>query len=136
MVSLISWVEFGYGLINFNSSFLNTLMQEEFRIFISRPFQESLEKICLVLKLEILLLWKLLVALASFFRGISWKRYEGDFYEKFCKINIIFLTKVSILRILSLILEKVSQEMYLLLLQLLPWLRYIEQIQDFCEMIH
>ena len=36
------------------------------------------------------------------------------FYEKFCKISIIFLTNVSILRILGLILEKVYQKMYLL----------------------
>ena len=48
------------------------------------------------------------------------------FHEKIYEINIIFLTNVSILRILSLILEKVSQKMYLLLLQLSLWLRYIE----------
>ena len=35
LVSLILQVEFGYGLKNFSSSFLNKLIEEEFRIFIS-----------------------------------------------------------------------------------------------------
>ena len=41
------------------------------------------------------------------------------FHEKICKINMIFLTNVLILTILRPILEKRSQKMYLLLLQLL-----------------
>ena len=46
--------------------------------------------------------------------------------KNICKINIIFLTNFSTLRILSLIFEKASQEVYLLLLQLSLWLSYIE----------
>ena len=47
------------------------------------------------------------------------------FYEKFCKMNIIFLTNVDF-KDLSLIYEKGSQKMYLLLLKLSLWPRYIE----------
>ena len=32
--------------------------------------------------------------------------------------------------------RKISQKMYLLLLQLSIWLRYIEKIRGFCEIIH
>ena len=60
------------------------------------------------------------------FEELAEKETREIFYEKVCKINIIFLTNVSILRILSLIPEQISQKMYLLLLQLSPWLRYIE----------
>ena len=63
--------------------FLNTLIKEEFLIFVKR--------------------------LRLFYS-------EVDFSLKICKINIIFSINVSILRILSLILEKPSQKMYLLLL--------------------
>ena len=56
--------KFGSGLINFNSSFLNTLIREEFRVYISRLFhlvisagrKGSLKKLCLILKIGILLL--------------------------------------------------------------------------------
>ena len=61
-----------------------------------------------------------------FLEELAEKDTREIFYKKFCKINIIFLTSVSILRILSLIIEKVSQKMYLLLLQLSLWLRCIE----------
>ena len=51
------------------SKYCTTLIQEEFRIFISRLFdsiitsgkKESLKKLCLILKLGILLLWESLV---------------------------------------------------------------------------
>ena len=43
----------------------------------------------------------------------------------FVKLTI-FLTNVSILRILCLIIEKASQKIYFLLLQLLLWLRYTD----------
>ena len=69
---LVSWilqVDFGFDQINFNSSFLNTLIEEEFWIFSSRLSysditagkKESLKKLLLMLKLGILLLWELLV---------------------------------------------------------------------------
>ena len=61
-----------------------------------------------------------------YLKELAEKDTREIFYEKFCKINIIFLTNVSILRIRSLNLEKVSQMMYLLLLQLSLWLRYIK----------
>ena len=41
LVSLIFEVEFGFGLLNFNSSFLNTLIEGEFWIFISILFHSD-----------------------------------------------------------------------------------------------
>ena len=38
LVSWILYVKFGCGLISFNSSFLNTLIEEQFRILVSRLF--------------------------------------------------------------------------------------------------
>lgn len=110
-------------------------IKEEFRIFISKLFHYNCRTKGIFEK-KYISSWNLgyccfktscSVAVIS---GNNWKRFEWEFHEKLCKVNIIFLTNLSILRMLSLILE----EAYLLQLSL--WLRYIGKIQDFCEMIH
>ena len=55
-----------------------------------------------------------------YLKELAEKDTREIFYEKFCKINIIFLTNVSILRIRSLILKNASQKMYPLLFQVSP----------------
>ena len=88
--------------------------------------KESLKKLCLILKLEICCFENFLSHIRYCLVELAEKDTREIFHGKFSKINIIFLTNVSILRILSLILEKTSEKMYVLLLQLLPWPRYIE----------
>ena len=53
------------------------------------------------------------VAQTLLFEELAEKDAREICHEKVCKIYIIFLTNVSILGILSLILENVSQKMYL-----------------------
>ena len=82
--------------------------------------------LCRILKLEIFCFENFLQHRRYCLVELDEKDTREIFLEKFCKMNIIFLTNVSILRILSLILEKSSKKMYLSLLQLSPWPLYIE----------
>ena len=122
-------------LINFNSLYKHTLMKKNFEYL----YQGYSIQIVMQEKKN---LWKKhawsykigeFVASRTFcsINVIVWwnllkKIRERLLMKNICKINIIFLTNFSTLRILSLIFEKASQEVYLLLLQLSLWLSYIE----------
>ena len=98
MVSSILQAEFDSGLVNFTSSFLNTLI-EEFRILVSRLFhsditagkKESLKKLCLVLKLEICRIY--LSDLINFYFPLKLLEYLGfsnDFRANTSYLYLIF----------------------------------------------
>ena len=97
MVPLVLQVEFGSCLIKFNSSFLNTLIEEEFRIFIPRLFHSDItvgkRGLMPGFKTRDFVALRTSCSVRYCLEELAEQDTMEIFYE-FCKISIIFLTNL------------------------------------------